>query len=97
MTLERFIHEQEHLHPSATGEFSELLHDLSVAAKLVWREVSKAGLVNILGSTGRINASGDTVKKLDEFADETIYPGNGFQRSPLRYGVGRKRRYTSNS
>jgi fructose-1,6-bisphosphatase I len=78
MTLERFIHEQEHLHPGATGEFSELLHDLSVAAKLVWREVSKAGLVNILGSTGRINASGDAVKKLDEFADETIYRAMDF-------------------
>ncbi len=78
MTLERFIHEQEHLHPGATGEFSELLHDLSVAAKLVWREVSKAGLVNILGSTGRTNASGDAVKKLDEFADETIYRAMDF-------------------
>lgn len=73
MTLERFIHEQEHLHPSATGEFSALLHDLSVAAKLVWREVSKAGLINIMGATNRKNTSGDVVKKLDEFADETIY------------------------
>jgi fructose-1,6-bisphosphatase I len=73
MTLERFIHEQEHLHPSATGEFSELLHDLSVAAKLVWREVSKAGLVNIIGMAGKTNASGDEVKKLDEFADATFY------------------------
>jgi len=73
MTLERFITEQELLHPEATGKFSGLLHDLSLAAKLVWREVNKAGLVNILGSTGRMNASGDVVKKLDEFADETIY------------------------
>lgn len=73
MTLERFIHEQEHQHPEATGEFSALLHDLSVAAKLVWREVSKAGLVNILGTVDRTNISGDVVKKLDEFADETIY------------------------
>lgn len=73
MTLERFIHEQEHLHPSATGEFSAILHDLSLAAKLVWREVSKAGLVNILGLTDHVNVSGDVVKKLDEFADETIY------------------------
>ncbi|MBI4811012.1 MAG: class 1 fructose-bisphosphatase, partial [Ignavibacteriales bacterium] len=73
MTLERFIHEQGHLHPGATGEFSALLHDLSVAAKLVWREVSKAGLVNILGVTDRKNVSGDVVKKLDEFADETFY------------------------
>ncbi len=73
MTLERFINEQEQLHPNATGEFSGLLHDLSLAAKLVWREVSKAGLVNILGATDRMNVSGDVVKKLDEFADETIY------------------------
>lgn len=73
MTLERFINEQERLYANATGEFSGLLHDLSLAAKLVWREVSKAGLVNILGTTDRMNVSGDVVKKLDEFADETIY------------------------
>jgi len=73
MTLERFINEQEQMHPSATGAFSGLLHDLSLAAKLVWREVSKAGLVNILGTTDHMNVSGDVVKKLDEFADETIY------------------------
>ena len=73
MTLERFINEQEQFYPGATGEFSGLLHDLALAAKLVWREVSKAGLVNILGTTDRMNVSGDIVKKLDVFADETIY------------------------
>ncbi len=73
MTLERFINEQERMFPNATGTFSGLLHDMSLAAKLVWREVSKAGLVNILGTTDRMNVSGDVVKKLDEFADETIY------------------------
>jgi fructose-1,6-bisphosphatase I len=73
MTLERHIKEEERLHPSATGKFSSLLHSLSLAAKLIWREVSKAGLVNILGKTDRMNISGDVVKKLDEFADQTIY------------------------
>jgi fructose-1,6-bisphosphatase I len=73
MTLERFINEQERMFPNATGTFSGLLHDVSLAAKLVWREVSKAGLVNILGTTDRMNVSGDVIKKLDEFADETIY------------------------
>ena len=73
MTLERHIIEGARLHPGATGEFSGLLHDLSLAAKLVWREVSKAGLVNILGKTDRLNISGDEVKKLDEFANETIF------------------------
>ena len=73
MTLERHIIEGERSHPGATGEFSSLLHGLSLAVKLVWREVSKAGLVNVLGSTTRVNVTGDVVKKLDEFADETIY------------------------
>ena len=59
ITLERFINEQERLYPSATGAFSGLLHDLGLAAKLVWREVSKAGLVNILGTTDRMNISGE--------------------------------------
>jgi fructose-1,6-bisphosphatase I len=73
MTLERHIEEGEQSHPEATGEFSRLLHGLSLAAKLVWREVSKAGLVNILGKTDRMNVSGDEVKRLDVFADQTIY------------------------
>jgi len=73
MTLERHIIDGERLHPDATGKFSSLLHGLSLAAKLVWREVTKAGLVNILGKTDRMNISGDVIKKLDEFADQTIY------------------------
>ena len=73
MTLQRFINEAEERHPGATGEFSALLHDISLAAKLVWREVSKAGLVNVMGSTDRLNVSGDVVRKLDVFADETIF------------------------
>lgn len=73
ITLERHIIEGERQHPGATGQFSSLLHGLSLAAKLVWREVTKAGLVNILGATDRMNISGDIVKKLDEFADQTIY------------------------
>ncbi len=73
MTLERHILEGERLHPEATGEFSNILHNIALAAKLVWREVTKAGLVNILGMTDRMNKSGDIVKKLDDFADQTIY------------------------
>lgn len=73
MTLERHIIEGERLHPDATGKFSSLLHSLSLAAKLIWREVTKAGLVNILGKTDRMNISGDVIKKLDEFADQTVY------------------------
>jgi fructose-1,6-bisphosphatase I len=73
ITLERHIIEGERSHPGATGEFSSLLHGISLAGKLVWREVTKAGLVNIIGKTDRMNISGDVIKKLDEFADVTIF------------------------
>ena len=73
MTLERHISGGERQHPGATGQFSAILQGLCLAAKLVWREVTKAGLVNILGTTDRMNISGDVIKKLDEFADQTIY------------------------
>ena len=73
VTIERFIIEEERAHPGASGDFSGLLRDLTLAFKIIWREVSKAGLVNILGMTGTENIHGDKVKKLDVFADEKIY------------------------
>ncbi len=56
----------------ATGELTGLLRDIGVAAKIVNREVNKAGLVNILGVAGSANASGDTVQKLDLYANEKL-------------------------
>lgn len=73
ITIERFIIEEERQHPGASGDFSGLLRDLTLAFKIIWREVSKAGLVNILGMTGTENIHGDKVKKLDVFADEKIF------------------------
>lgn len=73
ITIERHIIEEERSHPGATGDFSSLLRDLTLAFKVIWREVSKAGLVNILGLTGNENVHGEQVKKLDVFADERIY------------------------
>jgi fructose-1,6-bisphosphatase I len=43
---------------------------MGIAAKIVNREVNKAGLVNILGETGSVNVQGESVKKLDVFANE---------------------------
>lgn len=73
VTLERHIIEGERSHPGATGNFSNILRDLSLAIKIIWREVRKAGLVNILGATGTENIHGDQVKKLDVLADDVIY------------------------
>src|SRR6185295_19242701 len=70
ITLDEFIFQREKDFPFATGELSGLLRDIAFAAKIVNREVNKAGLVDILGTTGINNSTGDEVKKLDEFAND---------------------------
>lgn len=72
MTLPRHILMREKQHPEATGELSALLHDLSLAAKVISLEVNKAGLVDILGFTGTNNVHGEQVKKLDIYAHEML-------------------------
>lgn len=72
VTIQRHIVEQERLYPRATGDFTGLLWDLTLAAKSISREVNKAGLAEILGLTGEVNVHGDNVKKLDVYANERI-------------------------
>lgn len=69
-TLGQFIIEKQSDFPYAKGELSRLLRDIGIAAKIVNREVNKAGLVEILGETGEVNVQGEQVKKLDVFANE---------------------------
>jgi fructose-1,6-bisphosphatase I len=69
-TLGQFIIEKQADFPYAKGEFSRLLRDIGIAAKIVNREVNKAGLADILGETGDSNVQGEQVKKLDVFANE---------------------------
>jgi fructose-1,6-bisphosphatase I len=71
-TLDEFIIDKQKDFPFATGELSGLLRDIGVAAKIVNREVNRAGLVNILGLDGSTNQTGDEVKKLDIFANNKI-------------------------
>jgi len=68
-TLGQFIIEKQADFPFAKGELSRLLRDIGIAAKIVNREVNKAGLVEILGETGETNVQGEKVKKLDVFAN----------------------------
>jgi len=72
VTIESFIMEQERLHPAATGELSNLLYDIALAAKIISGNVRRAGLVDVLGSAGRTNVQGETQQKLDVLANETI-------------------------
>lgn len=72
LTIGRHLVDQERLFPEATGAFTGLLWDLTIAFKVISREVNKAGLVDILGLTGEENVQGERVRKLDEYANETI-------------------------
>ena len=69
-TLGQFIIEKQADFPYAKGELSRLLRDIGIAAKIVNREVNKAGLMDILGNAGSINIQGESQQKLDVFANE---------------------------
>ncbi|MBP7556435.1 MAG: class 1 fructose-bisphosphatase [Chitinophagaceae bacterium] len=70
LTLDEFTIQQLRDFPHATGELSNLLRDLGLAAKRVNVEVNKAGLVDILGDAGSVNVQGEDVKKLDVYAND---------------------------
>jgi fructose-1,6-bisphosphatase I len=72
ITLDEFIIHRQKDFPFASGELTGLLRDIGVAAKIVNREVNKAGLVNILGVADSQNVSGDEVQKLDIYANEKL-------------------------
>lgn len=73
ITIERHIIEEERSSNGATGDFSGLLRDLTLAIKIIHREVIRAGLVDILGATGQENVQGEIVQKLDEYANDVIF------------------------
>jgi len=72
VTLDEFIIRRQKDFPYASGELTGLLRDIGVAAKIVNREVNKAGLVNILGEANTRNETGDEVKKLDLYANDKL-------------------------
>lgn len=71
-TIIQHLLEQQRENPEATGAFTHLLSELIVAAKVISREVNKAGLVDILGSTGEVNVQEEQVQKLDVFANRVV-------------------------
>ena len=71
-TLGQFIIEKQADFPYSKGELSRLLRDIGIAAKIINREVNKAGLADILGEAGEINVQGEQVKKLDVYANEQL-------------------------
>jgi fructose-1,6-bisphosphatase I len=72
LTLSRFIIQKQTAYPGDAGEISGLLSQIGLVGKLIAQDLRRAGLIDILGTTGGMNVQGETVKKLDEIANETF-------------------------
>ncbi len=68
-TLVEFINDKQNEYPGATGEFTRLLNDITIAAKIVNREIRIAGLADINGLYGTTNIQGEDQQKLDVYAN----------------------------
>ncbi|QGM80288.1 class 1 fructose-bisphosphatase [Otariodibacter oris] len=72
-TLGEFIVEKQAEYPGATGELSGILSSIRLSAKIIHRDINRAGLTqDILGVSGDENIQGETQMKLDVFANETM-------------------------
>lgn len=72
-TLGEFIVEKQNEYPHAQGELSGILSSIRLVAKVIHRDINKAGLNNdILGHVGTENIQGEQQMKLDIFAHEKM-------------------------
>lgn len=69
-TLGEFIIEKQSQYPEATGELSSIFASIRLAAKIVHREINKAGLADISGAVGKQNVQGEQQQKLDVIAND---------------------------
>ncbi|MAU25320.1 MAG: class 1 fructose-bisphosphatase [Flavobacteriaceae bacterium] len=68
-TLGEFIINNQSSFKYSSGELSRLINSIRLAAKVVNHEVNKAGLVDIIGETGKINVQEERQQKLDVYAN----------------------------
>jgi len=78
-TVERHFLERKGRNPHATTEFSWLLSGITLACKIIASQISRAGLLEIVGETGEVNVQGEEVQKLDVIANETLVRCLGYR------------------
>lgn len=71
-TISHHIDAEQNLHPEATGDFTAILNDLTLALRIISRDVRRAGLNDVLGLTRDTNVHGEQVRKLDTYSNEVI-------------------------
>lgn len=70
--LDRFLTETIREYPGATGTFVDLMQSIALAGKLISSRVNRAGLSGMLGATGATNVQGESVQKLDTYANDVF-------------------------
>jgi fructose-1,6-bisphosphatase I len=78
-TLQRHIAEQQRHHPTATGEFSWVLSGITLATKAIAAQVRRIGLGDLRGAAGGESFQGETILKMDRYADEVILECLGYR------------------
>ncbi len=72
INLSKFLFNEKKRYISCNYDFAPIIEDIAFVAKIISREVNKAGLVNILGAANTHNIHGETQQKLDLFANDKI-------------------------
>ncbi|MGH2413205.1 MAG: class 1 fructose-bisphosphatase [Microcystaceae cyanobacterium] len=80
-TLSRHILQQLQSFSAEAQDLSAIMTRIALAAKLISRRLSRAGLMaGVLGFTGEVNVQGESVKKMDVYANEvfiTVFKQSG--------------------
>jgi fructose-1,6-bisphosphatase I len=73
MTLSRHVLQQLQSFSGAAQDLSAIMNRIALAGKLISRHLSRAGLMeNVLGFTGETNVQGESVKKMDVYANDVF-------------------------
>lgn len=72
-TLSRHVFQQFQGYSEQAQDLSAILNRIALAGKLIARRLSRAGLMEgALGFTGGVNVQGESVKKMDVYANEVF-------------------------
>ncbi|WP_107669979.1 class 1 fructose-bisphosphatase [Cyanothece sp. BG0011] len=73
MTLSRHVLQQLQSFSPEAQDLSAIMNRIALAGKLVARRLSRAGLMaDVLGFTGETNVQGESVKKMDVYANDVF-------------------------
>lgn len=86
LTLDGFLNAQKSTPSADAGSLRRLFAAVGLAGKRLAQDLRRAGLLNILGTTGETNVQGEAIKKLDQIANTTFV--EAFQQSGVVCALG---------